>query len=173
MFASLKKVRAVLDQLLLSLCGVIIILLVAAVSWQVFSRYILNDPSTFTDEIARFMMIWLGLLGASFLFGKNGHLAITLLSDSLSPKLQAALQTLIGILVVLFAYLAMFSGGITLMGRTMFQISPALGIPMGYVYGILPISACLICFYVLLNIIDLLFPHKGAEASNNPSAKEE
>ncbi|WP_316860602.1 TRAP transporter small permease [uncultured Cohaesibacter sp.] len=172
MLSFLKKFRACLDQLLLSFCGVIIILLVAAVSWQVFSRYILNNPSTFTDEISRFMMIWLGLLGASFLFGKNGHLAITLLADSLSPKMYVALQIVIGILVIAFAYLAMINGGIALMGRTMFQISPALRIPMGYVYGILPLSALLICIYVVLNIIDLLFPQHPAEALNNNSSEE-
>ncbi|MGB2079961.1 MAG: TRAP transporter small permease [Vibrio sp.] len=157
------KIRCLLDKLILITCGFSLILLVVTVTWQVFSRYVLNDPSSFTDELSRYTMIWLGLLGASYLFGKRGHLAITLLADSLPPKANRILQCLINLLVLSFVNLAMLKGGLALIGRTMQQFSPALHIPMAYVYFILPISAVVITIYILLNIVD-----EFAQDSSNP-----
>jgi TRAP-type C4-dicarboxylate transport system permease small subunit len=130
-------------------------LLVAAVTWQVFSRYVLNDPSSWTDELARYTMVWLGLLGASYLFGIKGHLAITLLDTALKGKANIALQLLINVISFAFVSLAMLKGGLALMGRTTQQLSPALQLPMSTVYSILPISAVIILIYLTLNTIDL------------------
>ncbi|WP_207902605.1 TRAP transporter small permease [Reinekea marinisedimentorum] len=129
-------------------------------TWQVFSRYILNDPSSFTDELSRYTMIWLGLLGASYLFGKNAHLAITLLPSHLPEKANTALQIFIQILILTFVVLAMIKGGSALVGRTMQQLSPALQIPMAYIYMILPISGVVTVIYVALNMIDTVWKKK-------------
>lgn len=161
MRACLKNLRHFLDQSILIFCGFALIALVVTVSWQVFSRYVLNDPSSFTDELSRYLMIWLGLLGASYLFGKRGHLAITLLADNLPPKLNTLLQAFINILVLSFVSLAMVKGGLALISRTMVQFSPALQIPMAYVYFILPLSGLLIMTYVLLNILDPMFKEES------------
>jgi TRAP-type C4-dicarboxylate transport system permease small subunit len=151
----INTIRNILDKTLLSFCGFALILLVVTVTWQVISRYFLNDPSSFTDELSRYTMVWLGLLGSAYLFGKQKHLAITLLPSKLSPKLNNALQVFIQVLILSFALLAMFKGGLALVGRTMQQFSPALQIPMAYVYVILPISAVIISIYIVLNLIDI------------------
>ncbi|WP_428468463.1 TRAP transporter small permease [Photobacterium minamisatsumaniensis] len=153
----IQNFRRYLDNTVLFTCSFALILLVITVSWQVFSRYVLNDPSSFTDELSRFTMIWLGLLGATYLFGKKGHLSITLLQDALPKKAKLFLQTLINILMLSFIYMAMFKGGIMLIGRTLQQLSPALQIPMGYVYTILPISAVISAIYIIINIIDHIY----------------
>ena len=67
-------------------CIFLLGILVIDVLWQVFSRYILTSPSSFTDEIAGFLLIWVGLLGAAFVAGKNEHLAIDLILHNASPK---------------------------------------------------------------------------------------
>ncbi|MCF7352588.1 MULTISPECIES: TRAP transporter small permease [Vibrio] len=154
MFVLLKNIRSYLDKSILIFCGFALLALVVTVTWQVFSRYILNDPSSFTDELSRYLMIWLGLLGASYLFGKRGHLAITLLADNIPPKWNTALQLFINFLALSFVSLAMLKGGWALIGRTMQQFSPALQIPMAYVYFILPLSGVLIVFYLILNILE-------------------
>ncbi|MGV2986788.1 TRAP transporter small permease [Vibrio sp. E150_011] len=157
MHSFLKGLRSIVDKLILSFCGVALIVLVITVTWQVFSRYVLNDPSSFTDELSRYVMIWLGLLGASYLFGVRGHLAITLLADSVPKRVNQVLQFAINALILTFVSLAMFKGGVALIGRTMQQFSPALQIPMGYVYCILPVSAVLITIYLLLNMLDSFY----------------
>ena len=62
MFAKIKKV---FDRFLEILLTVVMTILVLDVVWQVFTRYILKDPSSWTEELATFLMIWVGMLGAS------------------------------------------------------------------------------------------------------------
>ncbi|UTT85004.1 TRAP transporter small permease [Vibrio pelagius] len=151
----LATFRNLLDRLILIVSSFALMLLVVTVTWQVFSRYVLNDPSNWTDELARYAMVWLGLLGASYLFGTKGHLAITLLDGALKGKAHIALHILINIISGAFVSLAMLKGGIALMGRTTQQLSPALQLPMSEVYSILPISAVIILIYLIMNTLDL------------------
>lgn len=151
----LATFRNLLDRLILIVSSFALMLLVVTVTWQVFSRYVLNDPSNWTDELARYAMVWLGLLGASYLFGTKGHLAITLLDGALKGKAHIALHLLINIISGVFVSLAMLIGGIALMVRTTQQLSPALQLPMSTVYSILPISAVIILIYLIMNTLDL------------------
>jgi TRAP-type C4-dicarboxylate transport system permease small subunit len=151
----LTTLRTLLNKLILGFCSFALMLLVVTVTWQVFSRYILNDPSSWTGELARYTMVWLGLLGASYLFGVKGHLAITLLDGYLKGKANIALQLFINAISFAFVSLAMLKGGIALMARTTQQLSPALQLPMSTVYSILPISAVIIIVYLVLNTFEL------------------
>lgn len=147
--------RNLLDRSILFISSFALMLLVVTVTWQVFSRYVLNDPSSWTGELARYTMVWLGLLGAGYLFGAKGHLAITLLDSSLKGKAHTLLHLLINGISFAFVSLAMLKGGLALMERTGQQLSPALQLPMSTVYLILPISAVIILLYLTLNTIDL------------------
>lgn len=124
-------------------------LLVVDVLWQVASRYIVRDPSSFTDELARYLLIWVALVGAAYTTGKNMHLAI----DIVPSKLQGAKATLlhrgIYLLVLAFAVLVMVVGGIRLVyiSFALGQLAPALQISLAYVYLSLPLSGLLISFY--------------------------
>ena len=77
--------------------------MVLDVTWQVTSRYILNNPASFTDEGARFLMVWLGVLGGALLFGRNGHLAVTFVTDKLNQASQKTLNIIIYIVIAIFA----------------------------------------------------------------------
>lgn len=65
-----------------------------------FSRYVLNQPSTLTDELARFLMIWVGLLGAAYTVGAQRHLSIDLLFMSINKRKQALLSLFINLLIL-------------------------------------------------------------------------
>src|SRR5690606_36167068 len=84
--------------------------MVVSVVWQVFSRYVLVNPSTFTDELARFLMIWLGILGAAYVSGKNMHLAIDLLPNKFKGKQKRNLLIIIDMLIIFFVVLVMIFG---------------------------------------------------------------
>ncbi|GEA60011.1 TRAP transporter small permease [Vibrio comitans] len=158
MYSVLRQFKTILDKSILTFCGIAIVTLVITVTWQVFSRYVLNDPSSFTDELARYTMIWFGLAGASYLFGKNGHLAITLFIGSVKAKHRKYYHVLINLVSVAFISLAMVKGGMLLMSRTMMQFSPALQIPMAYVYLILPLSGVIMLIYLALNTAEVFAP---------------
>ncbi|MDV7105868.1 TRAP transporter small permease [Vibrio sp. TH_r3] len=157
----LRQFKTFLDKAILTFCGFAIVTLVITVTWQVFSRYVLNNPSSFTDELARYTMIWFGLAGASYLFGKNGHLAITLFIDSIKVTHRKYFHLLINLVSIVFISLAMVKGGLQLMGRTMMQFSPALQIPMAYVYFILPLAGVLMLIYLALNTVEVFAPNQS------------
>jgi len=127
-------------------------ILLVDVCWQVFSRYVLQNPSSFTDELARFLLIWLTLFGAAFLVGQKEHLAIEILSNKLNPKIQAILMNSS---VLVFAFSVMVVGGLILVSTILEleQRSPNLQIPMGYVYLAIPLSGTLISYFSVMNII--------------------
>lgn len=135
---------------------ILMALMVFNVLWQVFTRFILNDPSSFTDELARYLLIWLGLLGAGYVTGQKMHLAIDYLLNKTKPNVKSKLEYIINISIFLFAFFAMVIGGINLVSLTLYleQISAALQIQLGYVYIVLPLSGVLIMFYTGVSIIE-------------------
>ena len=145
-----KHIDYILEKTLISIRGIMVI----NVLWQVFSRYILKSPSSWTDELARFLLIWLGLLGAAYATGKKMHLAIDLLPMSLEGKKADRLNVVIQIIVLLFALFAMVLGGMRLVYITLIleQTSAAMSVPLWIVYLVIPISGILIVYYSILNM---------------------
>ena len=144
-----------IDSLLARLVVVVMAILVIDVLWQVTSRYIMKEPSSWTDELAGFLLIWVGLLGAAYAKGKKDHLAIDLLLRKLTGKRKKNLEYVINFLIGIFALIVMVIGGIRLVFITfkLNQISSALEIPVGYVYIVVPLSGIFILYYVMHEII--------------------
>lgn len=148
------KLKKLVDDILYKLLVFLMGLMVLNVLWQVASRFIFRFPSSFTDELARFLLIWVGLLGASYVAGQKMHLAIDILPSKLSGQKEKNLNAVINILVALFALFAMVWGGAKLVYITFVleQSSAALNLPLGYVYTVLPLSGIIIIYYSFVNI---------------------
>jgi TRAP-type C4-dicarboxylate transport system permease small subunit len=131
-------------------------LAVLNVLWQVCTRYALASPSAYTDELSRYLLIWIGLIGAAYASGKRMHLAIDLLPNSLPGRARDAVGLLIQGLVGLFGLVVLVFGGMRLvwLQLRLEQTSPALQVPLGYVYLALPVSGVLIAFYATLLMLD-------------------
>ncbi len=154
----LSNIKTKLDIILKWLLVFIMAAMTLNVLWQVFSRFILQNPSSITEELARYMLIWLGILGASYVSGQKMHLAIDLLSAKLKGKNKAILEIIIQVLIFLFSLFVMVIGGFRLVQITLTlnQISAALQIPLGYVYTVIPISGIIMMFYSVTFIIEEL-----------------
>ncbi|MFB0975473.1 MAG: TRAP transporter small permease, partial [Tolumonas sp.] len=150
----MKVLLNLVNQILSRLIIVLSSLLVICVVWQVLSRYVLTSPSTATDELARFLFMWVGLLAAAYGVNVKSHLAIDLLTMNLTGKRKAFSDLIIEIAIALFSAVAMVYGGIGLVAKTLEtgQISPAMGLEMGYIYLCLPISGAVILFYSVIAI---------------------
>ncbi len=147
--------------LILSRCVIFVMaVLVLDVLWQVASRYLMKEPSSWTDELAGYLLIWVGLLGAAYASGKKDHLAIDLLPRKMGPAGRRYLYIVINGLIGAFALIVLVIGGIRLVYITfrLNQISSALEIPVGYVYLVLPISGLFILFYAIHDIIHNKMP---------------
>lgn len=157
----MNRVILWLDRSLSVLCIVICSALVVCVVWQVFSRYILNDPSTVTDELARFLFIWVGLIGAAYAVGRKKHLAIDLLLMKLEshPKKKILLQVVINLISLFFIIVIMCYGGGRLVIDTVNagQISPVLGIQMGWVYFAIPLSGFFMVIFLVRDLVSVFY----------------
>lgn len=148
--------KVVLDKLLGGFLVFLMAIMVTAVSYQVFSRYILQASSSFTEEIARYLLIWIGILGAAYISGQQEHLAIDILAPKLSEKKRIRLRMGINILIILFCLFVLIIGGSNLvyLNYLLGQNSAALNIPLGAVYTVLPLSGVLVIIYKINELLN-------------------
>lgn len=149
------KLRNTIDKTIRQLLIVLMSAIVIDVLLQVISRYLFRSPLGFTDELAGYLLIWLGLLGAAYATGEKQHLAIDLLSAKLSGPNQKRLELFISFLVICFGFGVLVIGGSWLIYTSFLlgQISASLEVPLGYIYLIVPISGILIVYYTIDNMI--------------------
>ena len=148
--------RAKIDSVLEKLVLFILVLMLASVIWQVFSRFVLRAPSTITDEVSSFSLIWVGVLGAAYAAGKNLHLAIDLIPEDVVKKRQNLFNGIVFISVAVFAFTVMIIGGARLcqLSFQFGQTSATLEIPLGFIYLVVPISGLLICYYSIDTLLN-------------------
>lgn len=164
----LTTIKKSLNLLLETLLTIVMTVLVLDVVWQVVSRYVLTDPSSWTEELATYLMIWVGMLGASVALNRGSHLGIDYLVSKFSVSARLKTDCFIFICIGMFSLFGMLIGGILLVSRTLElgQTSPAMKIPMGYVYLAVPISG----FFLVIYSIELLLERvatlrKGPDAA--------
>jgi TRAP-type C4-dicarboxylate transport system permease small subunit len=160
--------RKLIDLFTSRLLMLLVALMVLNVLWQVASRYLTKTPSSFTDELAGFLLIWVGMLGAAYATGQRMHLAIDLLPRRSSPARQRGFNLVVNLLVCLFALAVMVVGGARLVfiTLTLDQVSSALGLPLGYVYAIVPVSGLLIAYYSILNLRHNPYQDQNSDLTN-------
>lgn len=146
--------KAKIDTVLGGFLAILMAVITLDVLWGVFTRYALGSQASWTEELARFLLIWIGTLGAAYASGQKMHLAIDLLTPSLSEGNARRVNLLIAWLIVSFVLTVMVIGGGRLIYVTVHleQTSAAMGLPMGVVYGIIPISGLLIIYYKMVEI---------------------
>lgn len=140
-----------IDQWLGIFLVALMVLMTLDVLWGVFTRYVMGSQASWTEELARFLLIWIGTLGAAYASGQKMHLAIDLLSPSLNESNRKRLGALIAILILVFVIAVMIIGGIRLIYITFHldQTSAAMKLPMGLVYSVIPLSGVFIVYYKL------------------------
>ena len=144
-----QALRDRMDKMLEPSLVALVSLMVLNVLWQVFTRFVLKNPSSYTEELARYLLIWVGLLGASYVVGKKMHLAIDVLTMKLKGRRKHISDLFIQLCVFLFSLAVAFVGGINLVTLTLElqQISAALEIKLGYVYMSIPLSGFIMMLY--------------------------
>ena len=152
----METLRKRLDKVLEFICCTLLALMTILVTWQVVSRYVLNNPSTVTEELVLFSFVWMGLLGGAYLFGKNEHMAMTFLFDKLSEKNQIKVRIFFELVIMAFAVFILVFGGWNMSKLSMGQLSSSLQITMGYIYLALPLSGITTMIYNALNISDII-----------------
>lgn len=129
---------------LIAIMGVMIV----AVFLQVLFRFFLDQPLAWTEELARYLLVWMTFLGSAYAMSVKAHIGTEYIQKFLSPTINKIVLSLAALLSILF-FLVMIHQGYLLAMRSMTQTSPGLLLPMGYVYMVIPISGVLLIINVL------------------------
>lgn len=163
---ALHTVRKGINLVLSSACALIFAAMVIIGTYQIITRFIFNSPSTISEELLTYSFTWMALLATAYVFGKRDHMRMGFLADKFGPGARKALSIISELLIMLLAGAVMVYGGFTIMQLTMTQSTASLGIPMGVVYTIIPISGILIVIYSIMNIIDLVAVNISESSGN-------
>lgn len=154
-------VNKALEFVTVALLGFMVILGV----WQIVTRYVFNKPSVLTEELLIYSFVWMGLLGAAYVFGKREHMRMSFFVEKFNENGQFYISFITEIAVMIFSALVLVWGGMNIVSLGMGQISPSLGIAMGYLYIALPLSGVLTILYNIMNMVQML--QKKAQTKSN------
>lgn len=159
MLAGLIKFKEWMTKALNGVLIVAVALLVLDVCWGVFTRYVMGEQAGWTEELARFLLIWVALLGGAVAFGIKGHLGVDYFVGKFHPNTQKLMSVVSNLIVLFFAAAIFVYGGSRQVSDTLTigQMTPALQWKMGYVYLALPISGIFMVMYTIENIIETIF----------------
>lgn len=152
----MKQLRDFLNRILNVLAGVSFLAMVALTCWQVITRYILQNPSSWSEELVSYLFAWMSLLGASLVVGERGHMNIPILVDRMGPAARKALHIFAEVVACVFAAVILVYGGIQITSLAMGQMTSSLGIPIGIFYIVLPLCGVINIVYTILNIIGIV-----------------
>ncbi len=152
----MSGLKARLDRVSGALLALLMGAAVLNVTWQVLSRFALGAPSSFTDELARYLLVWIGLLGSAVAMGQRLHVAVDLVPKRLDRRAAWLLALVAHGAVAVFALAVMVVGGARLVALSfeLGQTTAALGLSLGWVYAVLPASGALVVLYALIFLIE-------------------
>ena len=150
----LTTVKKWMTKLLAGSATVLLSVMTLLVLYQVFTRYVLNSPAAFTEELVRYFLIWTGFIGAAYAFITREHMCLVLFRDSLKPAQRRILMILIDVLILVFAVFVITIGGFKLAMSAEKVFSALLGIPRSLVYAMAPVSGLFIIVAQIINIYE-------------------
>lgn len=151
----MRQLRKILNCSLNVLAGSSFLAMVALTCWQVFTRYVLQNPSSWSEELVSYLFAWMSLFGASIVVGERGHMNIPIVVERMGEKGRKFFAIFAEIVACVFAGVILVYGGIQITNLAMGQMTSSLGLPIGVFYVVLPISGVINIVYTILNIVDI------------------
>ena len=152
----MQVLRKVLDKCITSFCVLLFMAMTCIGTYQIVTRYFFNSPSTISEELITYSFTWLSILSAAYVFGQRGHLAMAFVYNKFTGAKRVYLDMFYEILVIITAALLLVYGGYVMAAQNMSQLTASLGVNMGLMYAVLPLSGIIILIYGVLNMIDMV-----------------
>lgn len=150
----MKKMIKTLNRVIEIVMAVLIAAMVFANFWQIFTRFVVGNAASWTEEFMRYALIWLTMLGIPYAYGKNKHIALEFIADKFSDKGRIRDQLFIEILIMILSVFVMICGGIMVTANARGQYSAALNMPMVFYYIGVPICGVLMLIYTIPRFVD-------------------
>ena len=151
MISLLEKTSEWLDRLASWMVILLLTIMVVVTTAGVICRYGINSALSWSEELGRYLLVWVSFLGATLATYKRNHIGITLVYDRLPPTVQFWLGALVDIIIVIFMGSILF-GGIETLPLIRMRTAPTLFIPMSIPYLIMPVSAAMIMLHLLVRL---------------------
>ena len=155
----LEKLSKVMTSIIESFCGIVVVGQAVIIAAQVIAR-VLGISLPWSEELARFFLIWLTFLGCSLAIKQDCHLSVDFFVKMAPQKIRLIIGLIVKFLMILFFGIILVYG-VKLSVATMSTLSTSLQWPMGLIYFVLPVSAVISIFYIFLHTVD--FIKKGKE----------
>ncbi|GHV41308.1 C4-dicarboxylate ABC transporter permease [Synergistales bacterium] len=165
MWRAITRLSDVLNKVVLRFLTVLLMLMVIVINVQVFCRYVMNASLSWSEEVARYMFVWIVLLGASIGIKEWFHISVTFLVDRFPSKIRFAIDAVIKIMIAAFS-VVLFYASCILVKAVSAQISAALGLPVPILYLCMPITSFLIFLHIVSSLADQLIL-KGKNEHNS------
>ncbi len=148
--------------------------LVVDVLYGVGTRYLLGEQASWTEELARMLLIWVSLLGGAVAYGAKAHLGVDYLVEKMEVVSQKAMKLIVDLLVLFFAVSVLLVGGWSLTSETFHfgQMMMALDIPKGYVYMAVPISGIFFIIFALESMFETFSGVKEKDVESELATEE-
>ena len=151
----MKQFRNTLTFLLNGLAGISFLAMVILTCWQVFTRYLLRNPSSWSEELVSYLFAWMSLLGASLVTSERGHMNIPALVERMPKNARKLLSMFAELVGFAFSAVILVFGGIQITSLAMGQMTSSLGVAIGIFYFVLPFAGILNMIYTALNIYEI------------------
>jgi len=154
----LEPVRKVLFVVVSSMFGLLVIVAFS----QVVLRFVFGDPPSWTEELTRYLQVWIVLLTSSICIKEGAHLMVDYLVHYLPFHLKKILKLIVMFLIMVFVSVLIVYGTkmIILIG---FPSSPALHLRMGIVYLVFPVAGILMWLESLIVFFETLYSSDKTE----------
>lgn len=152
----MKKITAILDKVIECIILVLVVCMVLGNFWQIFTRFVLNNAASWTEEFLRYALIWLTMLGVPYAYSRNQHIAIEFVVDTFSKKGKRINQLFIETLILVLSVTVLIIGGCMVTANAVGQTSPALNMPMQFYYAGVPVCGILMVIYTLPRFFEQL-----------------
>lgn len=151
----MKKIDDFIVKILYYSCALLMFMMAAIIFAQVIFRYVFGTPLSWSEELGRYIFVWMSFLGMAVAIHKGSHVALDILVSYLKNTSKKTLMIINNLLVLLFSVILTYSG-FKLVQLGVNQTSPTLKIPMEFVYIVIPISGMLLLYFVMSQLIQIL-----------------
>lgn len=145
------QLQRLCSYVLLVIMSALVVIVFAEVIW----RYFLNSSISWSEEVARFLMLWVAFVGGVLAYVHNEHLGLDIVVQLVSPRTGRVILVIANLLSML-AITLLAIGGWVVFVQNLDWLSPALDIPYGYVYVICPICSVIMFFQTVLKLVSNL-----------------
>ncbi|GAB3269088.1 TRAP transporter small permease [Arthrobacter pigmenti] len=152
----MEATKKTLDRVLEVACVILFAALVLVVVWQVFTRQVLNDPSSWSSVLARYIFVWLGLAGAALVFGERGHIAVDFVVSKLPEIAEKAVAVLVQAIIAAFSAIILVWGGYRVALQSWDQALSGLPLYVGPLYLAMPVAGVLIVLYAIYHSVQVV-----------------